>query len=1388
MSKVKLLFLFALTLTFISRSIVNAQNDEYFYYHLTTQQGLSGNEVYSIFEDSRGLIWIGTQNGLNCYNGYEVKKLNRSGDPKAISESHIKCLFEDQSGIIWIGTIDNGVYSYDPVLDKFRSFCHNSIDPLSLSSNHVLTIYQDNNDIIWIGTRGGGLVRFDKKPETFYSYLINPNTPDSKRNIISAITEISPGKLWIGTHDGIYLFDTSNESFHSIDIIPNINEIYQQIFCFYEDPFGDVWFGTLRGFFKYNCKENKCIQIISKGKFNKDDLKDDAISSIQGSFGSGKDLLWLATKNGLVRYDVKNNDFTRILIDPNKYNSLSNDFINTLYLNRNGILWIGTAWSGIDRIDSRGNPFHHVQIKSENDDLYYSAGGFCMDEHGILWVSACTEGLFKFDQELNSIARYTFDKGFTIDANSPITNHVDYIYEDNDGILWIGVCGWGPVIFNRDEESILYLHSNLTKDELFRQERINSIIEDSYGNIWYGADGGVFIKEKDSKRSDPIRFLNREIVNQVCIYDIYESNEGDIYFGTLENGAYCLRKRERDSLIFSYHGKDESEPGLFKATVFDFYEDINGNLWAGSNKGLNKYDPQKKKFKFIYDTTGFFDEGISQVLGDQQGNLWLSSCNGGLLKFQPKTHRIKKYDANDGLPFENMVTRYWYQSSDGRIFIPGFLGDGNGFLLFHPDSVSDNKNIPRIIITDFRVGNKSFPVDSSISGIKHIELKHNQNFFSFAFAALDYTNPEKNQYAYYLEGLNEDWIYSGNQHYANYTSVPSGKYIFHVKGSNNDGYWNEDGIEVRISILPPPWKTWWAYTIYGIFLLGLIYAWRRYDLKRQRLKQELEIEHVEAEKLKELDSMKSRFFANISHEFRTPLTLILGPIEKLRTIVSKEAKRDLEMMQRNASRLQQLINQLLSLSKIESGYMKLQARELNLIMLVNNYVQSFESLAKQKQISLSYQYDEAEILVYVDQEKFEKILFNLLSNAFKFTPEGGKIKVEVEKKRSIVKISISDTGPGIPPDKLPHVFDRFYQADDSYTRDHEGTGIGLALTNELIELHHGEIAVESEVGKGATFTFSIPLGRDHLNNDDIMDINGISKVESLLSNVEIYDDRNSDNRIEEKFTTSQTDSPDLDSKPLLLIVEDNSDLRAYIRSYLDDAYSVIEAREGEEGLKTAIETIPNLVISDVMMPKMDGFELCAKMKSDERTSHIPVILLTARASEESKIQGLETGADDYLYKPFNHHELIIRVSNLIKQRNKLQEHFAKKLGLPGSMVMESAEFRVTSMDEKFITRASEIVDKHMSDGEFNIDTLGKLVGMSRSQLHRKLTALVNLSPTAFVRSLRLNRAASLILQKSGTISEIAFEVGFNNLSYFSRSFREQFGVLPSEYTDTQDKN
>lgn len=631
------------------------------------------------------------------------------------------------------------------------------------------------------------------------------------------------------------------------------------------------------------------------------------------------------------------------------------------------------------------------------------------------------------------------------------------------------------------------------------------------------------------------------------------------------------------------------------------------------------------------------------------------------------------------------------------------------------------------------------------------------------------------------------------------TNLDPGEYTLRVKGSNNDGVWNEEGASLVINISPPWWRTGWAYALY-VILFGLaLYGLRRFELRRTQLQNELEMKDFEAQKLQEVDRMKSRFFADISHEFRTPLTLMLGPVEKiLPAIKDKERREDLRVMQRNARRLQRLVEQLLDLSRIEARRMPLRAQQADIVPKIREWVASFVSLAESKNISLNLHFPDQPILAYFDAEKLEKIVYNLLSNAFKFTPEGGKVIVEIvivdlglqiaeewEKRKSairnpkseidqFVQLTVKDTGIGIPKEHLPHIFDRFYRASEALTGEQGGTGIGLALTKQFVELHHGEIKVESEIGKGSTFIVRLPLGKDHLQPEEIAAsgkgqeaIDRDAIVPSIQPSI--------DPPIQDRASSDKYPATKSTERPLLLIVEDNADMRSYLRNSLSPDFEIVEAENGEAGYQVACKKTPDLIVSDVMMPVMDGFALCEKLKTDQRTSHIPVILLTARAGQEDKLEGLEIGADDYLTKPFDARELQIRVKNLIAQRQRLRERFSREI------TVQPKDITVTSIDEKFLQQALDTVEANMSDSDFQIDQFCRAIGMSRSTLNRKLRALTGLSTNVFIRTLRLKRAAQLLEKKSATIVEIAYEVGFNNPSYFAECFRQQFGKAPSEY-------
>jgi len=1377
-------------------ALLNSQTEQYKFRHLTTEDGLASNFTWSVMQDSHGFMWFTTRAGLCRYDGYDVKVFQYDQlDTTSPSSMYVKStMTEDTNGFIWVGST-NGLNKYDPISEKFTRYYKNPDDPHSIRGNYNRITYLDRQGVVWIGADNDGLNRYNPETDNFDSFMPCPDF--SLSSGIRGIYEDRSGILWVGTANGLYQFDRETEEFILIKLLKKKGErIANRFTTITEDNEGNIWYCADR-IYNYN-NSTKEFSLFKGFSVESTGNPNPTYMNIILEEHDDNQTLWIA-RNGLYKYDLPTGKLTTIYNDPANWANYVGRRPRSLYQDSTGLIWIATG-SGISVLNPRSNQIRTHSKFAENFKL--DGISFLNDSQGHLWIGG-ENGLVHYDKNMRLVHWY-----------NPINNYensvhgiVNTIIEDSKNNIWITCFGDGVYILDREmnEFSKCKLLKN-GKD--IRPNNLNDIYEDAQGTLWVASDG-VFKRLVGSPQTTTFYLdTSNRILRGTTHTRIREDQSGNLWFSSIFGALLRQPKQDRGTGKFFEYTHDPDDPtSLSNRYVWTVYIDDLGDVWIGTNHGLNRYIPEKDCFeRFLMDV----EPGASFIYDierDRTGYLWMTTEN-GLIGFNPSTvdtSANSKIQIKQYLPFEKVHRLDIYKDQSGIIYVGSRLGSGNGYFSFHPEDISKNSNTPPIVMTSFTVRNKTVELDTAITLKRNLTLSYNENYFSFEFAALDYTDPDQNQYVYMLEGIDEDWIYSGNRRFANYTGVPPGDYTFRAKGSNSDGYWNEEGTSISITIYPPPWLTWWAYSLYTLLLIGLIYAWRRYDLKRQRLKQQFELEHVESEKLKELDTLKSRFFANISHEFRTPLTLILGPVAKhLPAIQDSALKQDLNVVQRNALRLQRLINQILNLSKIESGKMKLQVREENIISLVNGYVQSFESLAKQNHIDLVFRSTEKDIRLFIDKDKIEKILYNLLSNAFKFTGEGGEIDVEVSSRQSAasspqsvangettadcqlptadsegscVSIKVSDTGRGIPPEMLNHIFDRFYQTDDSQTRDQEGTGIGLALTKELVKLHHGEISVESQVDKGSIFTVFLPDGKAHLNPDEIV---SESTVETSNEDIPGQYHELAKHAARSKSGTSPSD----ESKPIILIVEDNADLLSYIRDYLDTSYFVIEARDGEEGLREAIKNIPDLVLSDVMMPKMDGFELCRKLKTDERTSHIPVILLTARASSESKIEGLETGADDYLSKPFDAKELKIRIRNLVLQRQKLREKFAgdfwKENKLP---VLQSVPSGLNQMDKKFLQKALDAVNLHLPDTDFNIEAFGKEMGMSRQQMHRKFRALVNQSATEFIRTIRLKKAAELLSQKSGTVSEIAYDVGFNTLSYFTKSFQEQFGVTPSEYME-----
>jgi signal transduction histidine kinase/DNA-binding response OmpR family regulator len=761
------------------------------------------------------------------------------------------------------------------------------------------------------------------------------------------------------------------------------------------------------------------------------------------------------------------------------------------------------------------------------------------------------------------------------------------------------------------------------------------------------------------------------------------------------------------------------------------------------------------------------------------------STNRGISRFDTNTGTFKNFDVSDGLQGNEFNIRSGLRSANGEII----FGGNNGFNILQSTQLTKNTAIPPVVITDFRIfnqpvsiGGEDSPLQKQISETKKIRLSYRDAVFSFDFAALNFVSPEKNQYAYMMEGFDPGWNYVGSQRTATYTNLDPGDYVFRVKASNNDGIWNEQGASIAITIDPPFWKTWWAYLLEALLAMGVIAFVLNYFISRQRLRNALRIEHVELEKMYEMDQMKTQFFNNISHEFHSPMTLILSPLEKLVASRTTDGhmKKSLELVYRNARRLQRMTNQLRDFHKIETGDLQLQLSKGNIIQFIRNTALSFQGYAIDRRIRYQFKADQEDVFAWFDADKLDKIIYNLLSNAFKFTPDGGEIAVAVsvvyaeampvshplkDKASRYVEIVVQDSGIGIPEGKIEHVFQRFYHTGNHNGQHYEGSGVGLAFAYELVKFYQGEISVFSEEGHGAKFTVQIPLDEQFLEENQLVGEFNVAPLETANGrDLAAADGQSSFNAELNKQET-----------PVILIVDDDEEVRNYVRDSLGVNHRIFCAGDGLEGCKKATKLIPDLIVTDIKMPEMSGIEMCNQVKEDERTSHIPVILLTAYSTKDNQIAGLRKGTDAYVAKPFSIDVLEAQITNLLESRRKLREKYSRQI------LLEPKKVTVTDIDEKFLIRVMEIVEKHISDTGFNAEALSKEAGMSRMQLYRKLRGLTDQTVHEFIRNIRLKRAVQLLEAKRMTITEVAYEVGFNDLTYFARCFRKQYQKSPSEY-------
>ena len=1374
-SLAKVLFI----LHFVSSTISTAQSQDLHFDHITTDDGLSNSSVTCIIKDAKGFMWIGTFNGLNRFDGSEftIYQYNQN-DPHSISDNYISSIIEDHNGKLWIGTND-GLNFYNRSTDSFKHFRHDINNNASIIDNQIEVIFEDSKNRLWIGTRKGGLDLYDRKNLSFIHHAHKDNDSNTiSSNFVQSLFEDSKGNIWIGHRNGDIDILYNNHNNFSHFVLNNKRLTNSAVTSIVESANRNIWIGTQGdGIYRIQLSDNNATKIIHylHNPNNQTSLTGNIILSLM--IGDNNKL-WIGTEDaGLNLLDISKEKFYFYKNDPVNNSSLNNNSIYKIYNDKSGNIWIGTYAGGINLLSSARAFFnYYCHFHADNNSLSSNVvNNFLEDKDKRLWIATGSAGFDLFDMKNKKFTHYN-------KSNSALsTNVILSLCEDNNKNLWIGT--WEGGLFKFNKESKSFTHYTKDKNGL-GSNNIFKILDDKNGNLWLSTFwGGLTYFNVKSQTSVVYNTENSALIDN-DLRTIAMDYQGNIWIGS-DLGLTCFNPETK--VFNSYQHHEDKGGSLSKGFVNTIMESRDSTLWIGTEGGLNKFNRKDHSFIHYNKEQGLPSNEIMCIIEDIAGDLWISTSK-GISRLDPKTGIFKNYDVLDGLQGNEFNARSGFITKDGEIL----FGGNNGFNMFQPESLKDNPFIPPVEITGLKIfnkpaviGEKNSPLQKNITETKELEFSYGQSVISFNFAALNYIRPEKNQYAYLMKGFDKDWNYIGSNHTATYTNLDPGNYVFMVKASNNDGVWNNTGASIKIIIDPPFWRTWWAYTIEALLILIIAYFILNYYVSRQQLRNTLKMERLELEKMYELDLMKTRFFSNVSHEFSSPITLILNPLEKLikSHFVDEKLKNSLSLIHRNAQRLQRMTNQLKDFNKLETGDLRLYLSKGDVFHFIKEITHSFWDYARDHHIDFHFNADHSQLMAWFDPDKLDKIIYNLLSNAFKFTTDGGKITISVSEVNSIispessneenkpsqyVEIKVKDSGIGIPKDKLDKIFKREFHLENYNNLYFEGSGIGLTFVHELVQLYKGEISVESIEGAGSTFTVKIPIDESYLEENQLVSKFKIP-AESHHSSFNYPAEQTT---IEPEVKTNKSKSNDI---PVVLIVEDDKEIRDYIKGSFEKNYRLHEADNGLTGFDKAAEIIPDIIITDIKMMEMDGIELCKKLKSDERTSHIAIIMLTGYSSLEYQLQGLANGADVYLTKPFNVEVLEAQMTNLYESRKKLREKYSREI------VLGPSKLPITDIDGNFLMRITKIIEEHISDYKFNADLLSKEIGMSRMQLYRKLRALTDQTVHEFIRNIRLKRAIQLLEQKRMTITEVAYEVGFNDLTYFARCFRKQYDKSPSEY-------
>ena len=1346
--------------------------------YLGSSQGLSNNSVRCIFQDSRGFIWFGTYDGLDRYDGYNFKVLrNRINDSTSLPHNYISAINEDDAHDLWIG-MGQGAVKYNVLTDIVMPVYYFPYQTKRKEriSMYINSIEKDAVGNMFLGTSGSGvIIKFKNEDVAVQIPIVNKN---GSANIYSAVQA-----LHIDKQKRVWIFIA----------------------------------GT--GLHQYNYK-TKCLDAVDTSFRS---------LSVNKILSDGYGNLWLGTSTGLFRYSISQKEIAASYTAVRR--QLSANYVSALSLDHSGRLWIGTDGGGVDILDTRTGHITNIDRESKSGMLSSKTiHTIFIDKEFRKWIGTNKGGVNVFDvtgNVFNTISRGASYPGLS-------NNFITSFFEDQRNNLWIGTDGGGLNVWNANRN-----HFTVFQTPLISNNIISSIIQDADQNTWVTTFGGGVNRISKDGSVKQYRLINTDGYENKIAIKVYKDAQNNLWVTTYENGHLYLLNKTLDRFeAFDQQLGDlmsirEDRQGVLWAgnshqlikidrinkkhqffeigkTVRAIYEDAKGNFWVGSEGGgFVLFDRSLGKIIARYsEEDGLSSNTVMNILEDDSGNLWISTSN-GLNRFNPQTKKFNRFYESDGLQNNQFSYRAALRLKSGNLV----FGGDNGFNLFDPARVSVRTYFPKVVITSLRVNNKDISSDNDYftdkdGNIVQLTVPYNEAVLSFQFAALEYSAPNKIQYNYYLEGWDKGWNLSGNSRTVTYNNIREGSYTLRIKSTNAEGTWNIKETVIKIKVLPPWYRTWWAYSLYLLSIGSLIFLYLRYktgqakmkyDLKLARVNEEMrktelesermekevqlaelekthaeferekaerEAERVINEKEKEINQKRLSFFTHISHEFRTPLTMIINPVHDLISHYQGKEKEELRVIGMNATRLLNLTDQLLLFRKIEEGAEGLHISRFDFSKLCNTVYCYFKYEAKTRNISYIIEGIDTPIEFYGDKNKIEIILYNLIANAFKYITCEGSVIIKVEKDKNKIRTVIEDTGSGIPEGTNDAVFERFYQAQGHVKL---GFGIGLFLVKQFTDMHKGSISYKSALCKGTVFNLNLLLGKEHFGTLPIDE--KLGKDSAIVAEPKAF-------KQEEDEAAYIPEMPSLRAGRALLIVDDDEEMVNYIASIFSENYVVYTAINGTEALKIARDKKPDLIISDITMPEMDGIALCKAIKNDSAINHLPVILLTAHTSRDVELEGTEEGADYYITKPFSKNLLLARVNSLFKSRKNLQQYFYDEVTLKNNITEAQ---KVPVEYQELLDKCIAVIENHLDDNTLTIEKLAREMAMSHSYLYKRIKLISGQSVNSFIRFLRLRKAAEFLITTNDTVSDVAYKVGFNDVKYFREQFTKLFKMKPTEY-------